>query len=431
MTYQDPKILSFVKNNKLQSGFLLIALILSFIPLFINQRHATHTFSTPEGEDISVLSWSPDSSKLAIGTITGTVFIMDTNNGTILRTLTHGDPIINLAWSPDSSKLVSCDINDSFTIWHTISGTVLLRVKYPYPIWGVFIRNLWSFDSNKIAIVTYANTLDIWDINSRTITTSLQFSDETIRFMAWSPVEDNLAVVSVTGKVSIWDINTQTKLQEFIHLTNLTKKPETGNYSLLDGTLAWSPDGSRLAQSYLFNPEIVIWNVTTASIFKTWLPSTYSQNAFNGTLTLQWNPKGTQIFALFYNSSEVDFFGLLLTTIKPIFRIWDVEKESEITTFELPTFVEHEYNANNRAWKPNGKRISYSRSGNLIVVLDINKYEFINFIFNFLPSTSDNLFTNLIVNVEILILLVIVIELFSLIKDLRIWRKEQGTTDEH
>jgi WD40 repeat protein len=216
LTYQDPRIISFVKNNKVLSSLLLIALILSFVPLFINQRHATQTFSTPKGEIISVLSWSPDSTKFAIGTITGTVYIMDTNNGTILRTLNHTDPIINLAWSPDCSKIVSCDINGSFTIWHTISGRVLLRVDYQNSAW-IFFRNLWSFDSNKIAIVNYPNILDIWDINSRTITTSLQISDEIIRFIAWSPVEDNLAVVSVAGKVSIWDINTQTKLQEFIH----------------------------------------------------------------------------------------------------------------------------------------------------------------------------------------------------------------------
>jgi WD40 repeat protein len=182
----------------------------------------------------------------------------------------------------------------------------------------------------------------------------------------------------------------------------------------------------------------VIWNVTTASIIKTWLPSTHSQDEFNGTLTLQWNLKGTQIFALFYNLYDVlvetrlfgSPFSFNITILKSIFRIWDVEKESEISTFELQEdpFI---FYLCSSAWEPNGKRIFYISSGNLIVVLDINKYEFITFILNFLPSASNDLFTNLIINVEILVLPVIVMELFSLINDLRIWRKEQGSADEH
>ncbi|MFX0170833.1 MAG: hypothetical protein ACFE9L_02835 [Candidatus Hodarchaeota archaeon] len=128
---------------------------------------------------------------------------------------------------------------------------------------------------------------------------------------------------------------------------------------------------------------------------------------------------------------DTEFFDIPLsfnfTLTKPTFRIWDVEKESEITTTEIKVMY-YPYNA---AWEPNGNRISYISSGNLIVVLDINRYEFVNFILNFLPSSSDDLFTNLSINIEILILLVIVMELFKLLNDLRIWRKEQGTADEH
>jgi serine/threonine protein kinase len=152
-----------------------------------------------------------------------------------------------------------------------------------------------------------------------------------VRRMAWSPdssriassdeciIEKRSKIISVPATVQIWDA---TSGQRF-----LTHQAPPEN---LARSLAWSPDGTRIASSYLDPDNAVdIWDATTGHVFLT-----YQERV----VSLAWSPDGRRI----------------VSTDRKTIRIWDVTSGRDLLNWAVGQ--QHEVNV--VAWSPDGTRIA-------------------------------------------------------------------------
>jgi WD40 repeat protein len=94
-----------------------------------------------EGRVITTLSWSPDGERLAIGTRSGVVFLLDLLTGSITRQLRHPRRrVISLAWSPDS-RFIASTCGKGVFLWIVATGQLWQRSKDSLRLvsvtWGV------------------------------------------------------------------------------------------------------------------------------------------------------------------------------------------------------------------------------------------------------------------------------------------------------
>ena len=109
----------------------------------------------PGSEEISYdsLSWSQDSTKLALGAWDNTVTIWDVANGTLVSTLQHDWDVRSVAWSPDGKWIASSSLDRTVRIWDAQSGVEVKRMDVPsqdgiqpYPA-----SVTWNDDSTQLA----------------------------------------------------------------------------------------------------------------------------------------------------------------------------------------------------------------------------------------------------------------------------------------
>lgn len=152
--------------------------------------------------------------------------------------------LISVAWSPGGDRIAS-GAHDAIRIWDASAGKELLTIA------GSGQSLAWNPDGKRLAAAGGDNTLRIWDTSTgqerlviREHTERVYHQVGRILAVAWSPDGRRLAYI-VTGQfneemVKIADAVTG---QEILIL----RKPKLLGYLGRFQSLAWSPDGHRLA----------------------------------------------------------------------------------------------------------------------------------------------------------------------------------------
>jgi WD40 repeat protein len=215
--------------------------------------------------------------------------------------------IDSIAWSHDENKLATSSpdfvpspsgriaYGSIVQIWNThgtrlgqdlyiknYHGFDLLTNSYIESSWSTHPGYLWSPDDAKLAFLSTTTTVKIQDI-ARNIPYQLDNATDVIS-MAWSPDGAKLAI-AYESYTKIWDIP--------------TGKQITLNQDMLPTTflsVAWSPDGTKLATGSELSGfkrtigEIKIWDATTGIAMRNLLhgESIYSMG---------WSPDGSKIAA--------------------------------------------------------------------------------------------------------------------------------------
>ena len=197
----------------------------------------------------TTLAFSPDNSRLAVGSAASLLSILDTRTGkTVLQIA--GEEHIHAVWSPDGTRLLVSGGCQGITIQNAENGT-LLHVLQPVKCNDVdpgWVDAIWSADGKRI----YSGTM-AWDAS--TYQPLVNYKPDLPEFvvgysMLPSPV-GNLVAVSNGLSIAILDGETGQRKQSFT--------PGVQTVSL--GNMAWSPDGRELVAGN-YNEQF-IWSIAT------------------------------------------------------------------------------------------------------------------------------------------------------------------------
>jgi len=298
------------------------------------------------------VAWSPDGKRLATagGSDPGTAKVWDAKTGKELLALSLRSAISNVSWSPDSKRLAAPSQDDTVTVWEAETGKELLTLgvhrngAYADAVSSV----AWSPDGKRLATGTGRlppsraeietlrahglsvnleknpfDVLKVWDAETGKELLALNGRDKLISSVAWSPDGRRLAGSS-NGTAKVWDARTGKEL--------LTLSGNSNSVS----SVAWSPDGKRLA-TWSSDNTAKVWDAQSGKQLRTL--DVHSNGAYAGSVSsVAWSPDGRRLATASYEGKA---------------RLWDAE-----TGQELLTLTSHSGRVFSVAWCPDGKRLA-------------------------------------------------------------------------
>jgi WD40 repeat protein/serine/threonine protein kinase len=270
---------------------------------------------------IQSVAFSPDGGKIAAASEDATARIWDAQSGRELAVLTgHSDAITSIRFSPDGAKLATGSADASARIWDSQSGKQLFVLTHP----DEKLQSVaFSPDGSRIATGSYS-TLD-------------HPSDISIRL--WDPASGrNLKNFSCADLRNVFMITSAKSGQKAI--------PVSGVFSV-----AFSPDGKRIAASLPYFEAIGIWDVASGKAAATLRGQTAGSFAFS--------PDGTRIISCPLIGST------LLHDPDRSIRVWDAFSSELLYTLagasdDLPV--------QEVAFSPDGSRIASISENNILKI---------------------------------------------------------------
>jgi WD40 repeat protein len=232
---------------------------------------------------VSSIAFSPDSLLAASGSYDHTIKLWNVADGMLVRTLTgHTDLVWSIAFSPDGHRIVSGSEDHTIRIWNLDSNTPPETISTTSPISRVAV----SPDGRTIlALNKYDKSVLLWDVGSKQIagvlsTDTTEVSNIRPRSMTLSQDGEILIVPAADGSaIAVWDFPNR-RLKQILPIFHEGREI---------GSLAISPDGSRIAVGDVFTGVLSVWDLRQGRLLVT-------LSGHNGGVTsLAWTPDGTRL----------------------------------------------------------------------------------------------------------------------------------------
>ena len=262
------------------------------------------------------LSPSPNGRLVATGGLDGTVRVWQLSDGQLLRVLVGHDSYSgSVAWSPCGTLIASAGTWDgSVRLWDPKAGRQLRVFKgLKNPVGNV----AWSPSGRRlVASSGFSGVLWMWDGEADETETASELGHY-ITGLQWSPNGMSLAVLSEQSPVTVLDMESRQSRKENVRsfgdasTTSLAWSPDGARVAIGSGTqcsildsatgeevkklsgaclsMAWSPDGKQLAttgSSY----AVQIWDVEAGKVAAP-VPATASR--------LAWDRASQRLFCLY------------------------------------------------------------------------------------------------------------------------------------
>lgn len=200
----------------------------------------------PFADSSNIDLWSPQGDRIATTSYTdpNMVQVWDANTWRNLATFHLSARVSDsgVVWTPDGTRIVAW--GDEVNVLDVAAQRIVLRVIPTkielLPVWAL------SPDGRRIASLSGADTVQIWDAVTGRKLNALQSPGNTVKVVAWSPDSSTLATGSTNGTVRVWHVNTA---PETYH---------TGSSAVLN--IVWSPDGKSIATGDV-DGNIWVWQV--------------------------------------------------------------------------------------------------------------------------------------------------------------------------
>ncbi|WP_182874477.1 pentapeptide repeat-containing protein [Microbispora sp. H10670] len=225
------------------------------------------------GGQVNALLYSPDSARLVSGGDAGTLRVWDTRTGETRLVLEgHSGNVTALAHSPDGAAFASGDDSGAVRVWDSATG-VSDTLDFSLP-WMRAVAH--SRDGAQLAATGDDGLLRLWDTATGRLTRVLP-GDSDIVALAYSPDGTHIAVGGLDGVTIIWDVAAGRRVRVI------------GAESRWVQALAYSADGLHLAVAT--GGTVRVWNTTTGELVRT-LPGDPHSGVWR---TLAYSPDGSRL----------------------------------------------------------------------------------------------------------------------------------------
>jgi WD40 repeat protein len=204
--------------------------------------------------NISMMEFSPDGTKLATGSVDKTARIWDLGPSSELFTLSDPDGLAlrGVEFSPDGTRIATAHQSGGARVWDAATGKQVSSIAT-----GRAATVMFSPDSILLAVSGGEGVAGIWNLATGELVHGLPGHMGAVYGLAFSPDGRTLATGAEDRVVKLWDVATGQEIRTL------------GAHSGQAYYVAFSPDGTRLAVAvgWLGNQQpdgvVQVWDVTT------------------------------------------------------------------------------------------------------------------------------------------------------------------------
>jgi WD40 repeat protein len=230
------------------------------------------------------VTFSPDSTRLAVGTTTGGVRVWAGEEVLFAR---HADtgPMRGLSWSPDGRRLAAVDPKGTVKVWD-VSGREVFSASLAET--SRLAGTAWSADGRRLACRA-GRQVRVWDVvTGKTLLTLSAESVGGFVSLVYSPDGRQLAVADAAGRVHVFDEPTLKEVARPVAPREGTGVP--------GGSLTWRAGGKELAWA---DPDgtVRVWEAATGIELRSWSLAAKGAGAKAPFHAISWSPDGNWLAA--------------------------------------------------------------------------------------------------------------------------------------
>lgn len=228
------------------------------------------------------LSFAPDGNLLASASWDGTVKVWDVASGQLRATLTgHSDRVSRVAWSPDGGILASSSRDQTLWLWDVVTK------RYRGALYGHtagVVDLAFLPDGRSLISASEDGTLRVWDVANRQCLRVIEGYTSSLHDVDWSPDSTQVVCGSADRLVTVYD------------LTGATLPHVLRGHEGVGLSVGWSASGRWIASSEWDN-VVRLWDPRSGVCLKL-LHIHADDTAFIHSLA--WSPDGQRLACATY-----------------------------------------------------------------------------------------------------------------------------------